>query len=116
MTKTGRPLLVLLSALRLVAAGCGGSDDAGGGAASTGRTITISNLEFAPETINAKVGDTITVENKDQVEHTLTAVDKSFDTGIFGTGNKTFTVTKTGRFEYMCEVHPFMAHRFIQVA
>ena len=116
VTRTRPPLLVLLSALLLVAAtACGGSDDDGAGASGGGRTITISNLEFAPETLNVKVGDTVTVENKDQTEHSLTAVDKSFDTGIFGAGTKTFTVTKAGRFEYMCEVHPFMAHRFVVV-
>ena len=115
VTRTPRPLLVLVSAFVLMATGCGGSDDDGAGAPSGGRTITISNLEFAPETLNVKVGDTITVENKDEAEHSVTAVDKSFDTGIFGAGTKTFTVTRAGRFEYMCEVHPFMAHRFIVV-
>ena len=117
VTKTPRPLLVLLTTLLLVAVACGDSDDGdGAGASSTGTRITISNLEFGPETLNAKVGDTITVENKDEAEHSVTAVDKSFDTGTFGAGTKTFTVTKAGRFEYMCVVHPFMAHRFIVVA
>ena len=78
--------------------------------------MVISNFEFAPETLNVKVGDTITVENKDSAEHTVTAVDKSFDTGRFAAGSKTFTVTKAGRFEYVCDVHPFMAHKFIQVS
>jgi plastocyanin len=110
-------VLVLLSALLLVATACGGSDDDDGAAASgSGTKITIENLEFAPETLSVKVGDTITVDNKDEAEHSVTAVDKSFDTGTFGAGTKTFTITRAGRFEYMCVVHPFMAHRFIQVA
>lgn len=98
---------------------CGGSGDGKGDRAATpgtGRTITISNFEFAPEVLQLRVGDTVTVENKDTAEHTLTATDKSFDTGRFASGTKTFTVTKAGRFEYACEVHPFMTHRFIQVA
>ena len=98
---------------------CGGSDGGGSSQAAAGgagKTVTISNFEFAPETIEAKVGDTITVENKDSAEHTVTATDRSFDTGRFASGSKTFTVSKAGRFEYTCTVHPYMSHRFIQVS
>ena len=109
-----RVLPLLVVAMLVVATGCGGSDgDEGSGAA---RTITIANLEFAPETLEVKVGDTITVDNKDEAEHSVTAIDRSFDTGAFGKGTKTFTVTRAGRFEYACEVHPFMTHRFLVVA
>ena len=110
-----RRVLLGASAVALLATACGGGSD-GGGAAAGGSTVVISNFEFAPETLNVKVGDTITVENKDSADHTVTAVDKSFDTGRFGAGTKTFTVTKPGRFEYVCDVHPFMAHKFIQVS
>ncbi len=111
-------LLALPFVLLVLATACGGSDDEGGGAAtsdSAGKTITISNFEFAPEILEVKVGDTITVDNKDSAEHTVTAKDKSFDTGRFAGGTKTFTVTKAGRFEYVCDVHPFMPNRVIQV-
>ena len=113
MTDVSRPRLAFLSALLLVTAACGGSGD--GGAASAAATITISNFDFAPETLEVKVGDTITVDNRDSAEHTVTATDRSFDTGPF-TGRATFTVTKAGRFEYACEVHPFMPRRLIRVA
>ena len=110
-----RPLTRWAAALALLAAAaCGGSDD-DAGAAGGGKTVTIVNFEFAPDTLQVKVGDTITVDNKDQTEHTVTARDKSFDTGSF-TGTKTFTVSKAGTFEYICEIHPFMPHRFIQVS
>lgn len=106
-------LKVSLAALALVAAACGGSDD--GGAASSGtKTVTISNFEFAPDTLEVKVGDTVTVDNKDQTDHTVTARDKSFDTGSF-MGTKTFTVSKAGTFEYVCEIHPFMPAKKIRV-
>ena len=103
----------------LAAAACGGSDDGAGSAGGAGagagaKTVTIANFEFAPDTLEVKVGDTITVENKDQTEHTVTARDKSFDTGSF-TGTITFTVTKAGTFEYVCEVHPFMPPKKIKV-
>lgn len=114
-----RRLSILLFTILAVASACGGSDDGGGDAASPsggGKTITISNFEFGPEVLEAKVGDTITVANKDSAEHTVTAKDNSFDTGRFASGTKTFTVTKAGRFEYVCTVHPFMTNKFIQVA
>ncbi len=112
-----RRLPALLFTVAFVGTACSGSDDEGGSAsgASAGKTITISNFEFAPEVLEVKVGDTITVDNKDSAEHTLTAKDKSFDTGRFASGTKTFTVTKAGRFEYVCDVHPFMTNRVIQV-
>jgi len=104
-------------ALVAAAAGCGGSSSkASGGAKAGGATVTISNFAFAPDTIQAKVGDTITVENKDSAEHTVTATDTSFDTGRFAGGTKTFKLTKAGKIEYSCQVHPFMKHAFIQVS
>lgn len=115
-----RPLLLLLAVLAVVLGACGGSDrgsgDSAGPAAGGGTVITIENFEFAPETLQAKVGDTITVDNKDSASHSVTATDSSFDTGNFTAGTKTFTVTRPGRFEFVCNVHPFMKHGFIQVA
>jgi plastocyanin len=112
-----RRLSALAFTALLMATACGGSDDEGGDAssASADKTITISNFEFAPEVLEVKVGDIITVDNKDSAEHTVTAKDKSFDTGRFASGTKTLTVTKAGRFEYVCDVHPFMTNRVIQV-
>ena len=113
-----RRLSSLLFTVLVVATACGGSGQEGDDAASSGsaaKTITISNFEFAPEVLDVKVGDTITVDNKDSAEHTVTAKDKSFDTGRFASGTKTFMLTKAGRFDYVCEVHPFMTTRVIQV-
>ena len=111
-----RNLARYLAALALLTAACGGSDggSSAGAGAGGGRTVTISNFEFAPDSLQVKVGDTITVDNKDQTEHTVTARDKSFDTGSF-MGTKTFTVSKAGTFEYICEIHPFMPPKTIRV-
>jgi plastocyanin len=106
-------LKLCLAALAVVAAACGGSDDDISSAAGA-KTVTIANFEFAPDTLEVKVGDTVTVDNKDQTEHTVTAGDKSFDTGSF-TGTKTFTVTRAGTFTYVCEIHPFMPPKTIRV-
>lgn len=111
-----RQLPLLLAVLGAVTAACGGSDGSGSTRGGSGAVITIENFEFGPETLQAKVGDTITVENKDSAAHSVTATDRSFDTGNFGAGTKTFTVTRAGRFEFTCNVHPFMKAAFIQVA
>lgn len=114
-----RAFLRLLVVVAFLASACGGSGDGGSSTNEAGAgtpTVVISNFEFAPDTLQVRVGDVITVENKDSAEHSVTAVDKSFDTGRFTAGTKTFTVTKAGRFEYVCEVHPFMPHKFIQVS
>jgi plastocyanin len=115
MTAPRSRIVPAILAVALATGACGGSGG-GGPAGGGGKTITIVNLEFAPDTLKVKVGDTVTVDNKDSAEHTVTATDNSFDTGRFASGQKTFTVTKAGRFEYACLVHPFMAHKFIQVA
>ncbi len=108
MTAT-KPLMRWAAALALLAASCGGS-----GGDDGPKTVTISNFEFSPDTLEVKVGDVVNVDNKDQTEHTVTARDKSFDTGTF-MGKSSFTVTKAGTFEYICEIHPFMPPKTIRV-
>jgi plastocyanin len=78
--------------------------------------ITIRSFAFEPDELSARVGDTITVTNADGTNHTVTAVDGSFDTGRFDSGTRTFTLDRPGRFEFRCDVHSFMSHGFIQVA
>ena len=119
------PHFLPLCALVLVAASCGDSGDSGNGgggpggpargAATPPDTIVIANFDFSPEVLQVRVGATITVDNRDDAEHTVTASDRSFDTGPVPTGKATFTVTRVGRFEYVCEIHPFMPHRFVLV-
>jgi plastocyanin len=90
-------------------AACGGSGSAtaapappagGDSGAATGGgslTITIKNFAFHPADATAKVGQTITVVNSDDSTHTVTASDKTFDTGDLTKGqSKTFTVGKAG--------------------
>jgi plastocyanin len=75
---------------------------------TAGTAITIQGFKFSPASLQAKVGDTITVTNQDGTNHTVTAVDGTFDTGAFDSGSKTFSVTKAGTFDYHCNIHNFM--------
>ena len=109
-------LLLFLATLAVVGTACGGSTASTGTRDATATTITIENFAFAPETLQAKMGGPITVVNKDSADHSVTAADKSFDTGRFAASTKVFTVTKPGRIEFMCTVHPYMTPAFIQVS
>ena len=71
-------------------------------------SLTIKNFSFQPNPLQAKVGDTITVTNEDNTNHTVTADDHSFDTDKFSTGSKTFTLAHAGTVTYHCNVHNFM--------
>ena len=129
VTKHLRILAPLLAAAAL-AAGCGGGSSdstttAGDGygapakaAATTapaeqpkagGTTVEMANTAFQPQTIDVKVGDTVTFVNKDEIAHTATAGDGSFDSKTLEAGASfTFKPTKAGQIAYVCDFHPGM--------
>ncbi len=70
---------------------------------------TISDFKFTPATITIHVGDTITWTNAGPTEHTATASNGSFDTGILKKGaSASHTFTRPGTYAYICTIHPFM--------
>ncbi len=85
----------------------GGTSTTAAATAAAGK-ITIQGFKFVPDPSKAKVGDTVTVTNQDGTDHSLTATDGSFDTGVFSSGSKTFTVSKAGTFSFHCKIHNFM--------
>lgn len=84
-----------------------GSSSTAGGATDS---ITIHNFAFSPSTITVDPGATVTVTNRDQVAHTLTASHGAFDTGDIAPGqSKTLTAPKTpGTYTYFCMIHQYM--------
>ena len=100
--------------------GCGGGSSKGTGATSVpsagaGAAIAIQNFSFSPAVLPAKVGDVVTVTNKDDTAHTFTADNNSFNTGPFSTGSRTVKLTAAGTIRYHCNIHSFM-HGTIQVS
>ena len=92
-------------------AGCGGGKDSGGttGDAGSGQTVLIRDFKFEPANLTATPGAKVTVKNEDGAAHTLTADDRSFDTGnIEGKGQKEITAPSTGRVAFKCEIHQYM--------
>ncbi len=109
-----------MAAVAVVAlAGCGGgsSTKAGStgegtpstGAAVSGDAITIKDFLFTPMDLKVKAGQEITVTNEDRAPHTITADDKSFDSGDLAKGQTfTFKVDKPGTYSYICTIHQYM--------
>jgi plastocyanin len=81
--------------------------------------VEMKDVAFSPAEIHVKAGDTVTWHDADEgLKHTVTAVDKSFDSspqcgsgapgpgGCMGKGD-TFTAlfARPGRFPYYCRIH-----------
>ena len=113
-------LLCCLAAL----AGCGGGDDGdsattqqqestgGTGGAAAGATVKVrmKNIQFVPDAVTVKAGDTVRWTNADSVTHTVTkkrGPGDRFDSGNVKVG-ASFEVTfdKPGKVKYVCTIHP----------
>jgi plastocyanin len=71
--------------------------------------VDIAGFAFSPNSITVSVGDTVTWSNSDAQNHTATANDGSFDTGIVSSGSpKSVTFSTAGTFAYHCKIHPSM--------
>jgi plastocyanin len=109
-----RPGLALGTlALALAIGGCGSKDKSTGSGASSGgggaSAVQIKGYSFKPATITVKKGTRVTWTNADSTNHTATASNGGFDTGTLAKGQKkVVTLSKPGRFAYVCSFHPFM--------
>ena len=112
-------------AVALTSAACGDSEgdaNAKAPAADTpaGETgggsneIVIKDFAFAPARLEATAGTAVEVRNDDDAAHTVTATDKSFDTGsVDGGASKTITPSKVGTFSYVCSIHQYMTGELV---
>ena len=82
-------------------------------AARTLRT-GIKNINYLQSKIEVTVGTTVEWTNRDPLAHTVTAVDRSFNSGLIQPG-KTYrhTFTKAGTFNFFCIPHSFMRGRVV---
>ncbi|MCA1836535.1 MAG: cupredoxin domain-containing protein [Actinobacteria bacterium] len=116
-------LLTMLVGVLGFVLGCGGgtSGRAGGGGAgavatpSAPDTIVIDKFAYQPVPLTVARGARVTVINEDPVAHTLTAKDKSFDSGTIAGGERGhFTApSKRGSYPYICAFHEYMAGTLI---
>ena len=76
-----------------------------------GRTVqaAMKNMAFIPARLEIVAGTTVAWKNDDPLDHTVTAEDRSFDSGIIRSGatwRRTFT--QPGTYQLVCTPHPFM--------
>jgi plastocyanin len=74
--------------------------------------VTIANLRFTPAAIEIAPGTTVVWTNTDPIEHTVTATDGSFDSGLLRTGASwAHTFARADSVAYGCRPHPVMRGR-----
>jgi plastocyanin len=139
MTQARTALVAMVMMGMLGTAACGDDTSYGGpgnepqqgvqdGGATGGATtpsgpfvITIADFTFAPDNLVVPAGATVTVRNMDDVPHSVTSQAEaqsyvpgavsgvSFDTGVFSSGERTFTVAADApsgtEVPYFCTVH-----------
>jgi len=89
-------------------AACGG----GGGANQTPLDVTLtagSELKFTPNTLTAKVGQTVnvTLDNTGALEHSFLVDELSVDSGVVAGGSKkvvSFTPSAAGTYTFYCSI------------
>jgi plastocyanin len=83
----------------------GNQGQAAGGSGQTVR-VNMTDDEFGPRTLTIKVGTSVRWTNGGQYEHTVTADNGSFGSGLVGVGQSfSFTFSKAGTYPYYCELH-----------
>ncbi|MEO8193983.1 MAG: cupredoxin family copper-binding protein [Gemmatimonadales bacterium] len=76
--------------------------------ASTRKT-TIKNISYLQPRLQVTVGTTVEWTNGDPLPHSVTAADKSFNSGLIQPGKSyRHTFTRAGTFSFSCIPHPFM--------
>jgi plastocyanin len=124
-----RTLILVLTGVALLAAGCGGDDEgsspAGGGAGEAGSAgaasksgaleIKMKDFQFDPKSATVKVGQTVKWVNEDTADHDATDEKTGlFESKQFGQGGSfEFTPKKAGTIDYVCTLHPGMAGKLI---
>jgi plastocyanin len=68
----------------------------------------MKDIQFKPENVTVKVGQTVTWTNDDPVAHTVTAKSGAdFDSGTVSPGGRfAFAAKKAGKISYVCTIHP----------
>jgi plastocyanin len=76
------------------------------GFAQSNASVEMKNLAFAPKEIHIAPGQTVTWTNDDAIQHTITADDGSFDSGLLDQG-ATFSqeFDTPGAYQYFCQPH-----------
>lgn len=94
-------------------------DTAGdGGDAAEQEEVTIDIVSiteaFDPATVTVAAGTDVTWTNTDDIIHTTTAEDGTWDSGDMDPGDEfTFTAEEPGTYPYICTIHPSMTGELV---
>ena len=111
-TTVRRPwlMLAMLAALLALALSACGTDEASSAATAAdtdGPTVTIEDLEFAPETLTAEAGGTVTwVWNDGAIDHDVAG--DGFKSEVMSEGTFSHRFNEPGTYDYICNLHPNM--------
>ena len=71
--------------------------------------MRIAEFAFAPGSLSAEAGQSVTWTNQDGAAHTVTADDGAFDSGNLAGGEEfSFAFDEAGTYAYHCNIHPRM--------
>ena len=103
----------------LTACGSGDDDSSTSEAAPAaeevdGVAVTIKTFDFQPDPLTVEAGTTITFENQDSINHSVTpgtreqAEPELFDEGVMEAKGDTYELTldEPGTYAYFCKFHP----------
>ena len=77
----------------------------------------LTNWHFDPAELTVPAGSAVVWHNRGHEEHSVTADDSSFDSGLRKPGTDfTYTFAKTGVYSYHCRPHPWMVGKIRVVA
>jgi len=79
-------------------------------APSPAAIVHITNYAFVAQALSVHPGDTVLFVNDDAVAHTVTARNRSFDSGDIANGASwSHTFANVGTYAYFCRYHTFMS-------
>jgi plastocyanin len=80
-------------------------------------TVTAGDNFFSPASVSIFAGESVTWTNNGQAQHSATANNGSFDTGVFGPGaSRSETFASPGTYAYYCVVHGLSQSGTVRVA
>jgi plastocyanin len=85
--------------------------------AAASATVSTGDNFFSPTSVSIFAGETVTWRNNGNAQHSATANDGSFDTGVFGPGaSRSETFSSPGTYAYYCVVHGLSQSGTVRVA
>jgi plastocyanin len=100
------PAILVMASLTVGGTALGATTAGGSSTAAKARGIIIDNDAYYPPMLRVQPEQAIPVTNQEGEDHSLTARDGSFDTGVYDSGTRYIMAPSTpGRYPYSCLVH-----------